>query len=421
MNALVPPPPPAPEPKEPSILHTRLVPMLACGAVALVGFISRRPDQWFAPQFWGEDGKIFFFEAATEGWSSWLKPAVGCLYLAPRTIACLAAPLPWEYLPIVYGMAAALLAAAVVTRIAFADLPRLPRLLGALTLLVIPHSGEVFLNITNVHWILGALAGVNLLEAEPRTRGAAWRRTAEVTFAGLSGPLSLIFSPFALAWIWRQRRERLCRPVAVAWIFVIVVQAALWLTSSRNSTADPTIFANAAMWLVPGYAATLFVGQWVDYTPVLGWAVTAIMLGIFGGLFLDSSNPQRGRAVMLLVLAMAVLAAGRVTSGVWANPFGYGGRYAYLPFVFTLWALLFLADGSRRTVFRLAALALVTCAAVSAFSAWQARPLPQYEWTQQVRQARAGQRIVFIVPPNWTFPVPGAPENVGPRDNGEPR
>ena len=75
--------------QQPAQERIGVVAKVAITMLALLGFISRRPDMWTTPQFWAEDGTDFFLDAATTGWSSWFKPYAGYLNFSSRTIACL--------------------------------------------------------------------------------------------------------------------------------------------------------------------------------------------------------------------------------------------------------------------------------------------------------------------------------------------
>lgn len=395
--------------------------MSAVAFAALAGFISRRPDQWFAPQFWAEDAAIFFSGAVALGGEAIFTPAVGYLHLGPRLIAALASWAPWEYQPAAYALLAGVAAAAVAVRVAFGRMPPLARAVGAAALVAAPHSGEVFLNVTNLNWILGALLAVNLLEPAPVHRAEAARRTAEVALAGLSGPMAVCLAPFVLLWMWRERAVRTAWPVGAAWGVASAIQAWLWLASTRASTAAPEALVEAWWWLLPRYAAAVFVGRLAPYTDALGGVAAGLAAAVFATLLLERANPHRGRALLMLIGAAGLLAAGYIGGGAWGNPHGPGARYTYVPVVLAIWALAWLAAGAQRPGGRIAAAVLLSCALASGLSGWQARPLSQFNWAQQVREARAGQREWLYVAPNWNVKVPQRGVAPGNAEPGRPK
>lgn len=378
----------------------------ACLVASLLVFISRKPDQWLAPQFWAEDGTEFFFDAEVLGWLSCLKPYAGYLHLAPRLIACSAAQAPWEQLPAIYVLAAGVLAAAVVVRFAFARVPVLVRVLGPVAVVAAPHSGEVFLNVTNLNWFLSLLLIMNLLEPAPARTTETSRRGAEVLLAGLSGPSVVCLAPFALWWAWRSRWRREACIVLACWVLATLVQSAVLLSESRAPNAGVREVIGSLSWVPGRYAMAVFVGQWLPYHAVLGHVIAAVAVVAIGTLFLDPTNGARCQAGWLMLAASVLLVAGRFAADTWGNPLGGGARYTYVPLVLFLLAVGWLAMGARRRGPRMLALALYLAPIWAASSMWVARRQPQFEWARQVREVRAGIRSRLEVPPSHSFAVP---------------
>jgi hypothetical protein len=57
--------------------------------LCLIILFYREPDGFLNPQFWAEDGVIFFTQNLTFGLSAFWKPYAGYLHLTPRIIAYL--------------------------------------------------------------------------------------------------------------------------------------------------------------------------------------------------------------------------------------------------------------------------------------------------------------------------------------------
>src|SRR6202041_1206329 len=68
--------------------------------------ISRRPDAILTPQFWAEDGFIWYGDAYAEGLRSLLHPDSGYLQSLPRFIALAVQPLPLLWAPVVFNTVA---------------------------------------------------------------------------------------------------------------------------------------------------------------------------------------------------------------------------------------------------------------------------------------------------------------------------
>jgi hypothetical protein len=72
------------------------------GVLALV-IVARRPDSVLRPQFWAEDGSVFFYEQLTLGfWVALRRLHGGLPYLAARLVAALGSVAPTAATPLVY-------------------------------------------------------------------------------------------------------------------------------------------------------------------------------------------------------------------------------------------------------------------------------------------------------------------------------
>ena len=80
--------------------------------VATAIYFIRMPGVFINPQFWGEDGGLFFAQSLTDGWISVLYPGAGYLTLITRAIANLARYFGAMSAPAIYNYAAAAIALA---------------------------------------------------------------------------------------------------------------------------------------------------------------------------------------------------------------------------------------------------------------------------------------------------------------------
>lgn len=219
------------------------------GALLAAILLLRSPESLLYPQFWAEDGTVFFQDAFNDGfWSTILQPVSGYLHTFPRLVAGLSLLFPMERAPLVFNLAAF---ATQLLPALYLLSPRLARHLpsfsaraaAALLYTAIPASYETHVNLTNSHWYL-ALTAVCILMADP----AADRRirTAEVFLAALfslTGPFSVLFLPLVAARLpgiaggARALRSRLV-PVVIA--AGGLVQLGCAAASARISAAAPS-------------------------------------------------------------------------------------------------------------------------------------------------------------------------------------
>jgi len=133
--------------------------------------VSRRPDAVLHPQFWAEDGRVFFQEAYNlGGWHSLFRPYAGYFHTVPRLGAWLALILPLAMAPLILNLIAIAIQALPVNLLLFSRSSAWGslryRALLACIYLVLPNMREIGANIANSLSLL-ALSGFILLVASP--------------------------------------------------------------------------------------------------------------------------------------------------------------------------------------------------------------------------------------------------------------
>ncbi len=198
-----------------------LSPVLRVAAVVVgcLAMLTRRPDAVMLPQFWAEDGALWYPNAYNMGR---LRPLVvpdgGYLQSFDRLVADVAVSFPLIYGPLI--MTAFALAAQVLP-LALLFSGRLDRLipddrvklLAAALYVGVPYSSELHLNVTQAQWHLALAAALVALAATPAT--GAWRAfdVGLVALSGLTGPMCLALAP-VVAVRWLVTRER--------WVLVLL-------------------------------------------------------------------------------------------------------------------------------------------------------------------------------------------------------
>ena len=138
----------------------------------IITLFIRKTDAFTNPQFWNEDGVIFFLQQYNDGASALLQEYAGYLHLVPRLIALVADILiPYASIPAFYNYASLLITLIVVMSIFSPRFPMKNKILIALSISLIPHyANEVFLNVTNLQWILSIMIIIMLFKEEPAAR-----------------------------------------------------------------------------------------------------------------------------------------------------------------------------------------------------------------------------------------------------------
>jgi hypothetical protein len=376
----------------------------AAGAVLLLLFL-RRPESFLHPQLFAEDGPIFYLEADRNPWGSIFTPYAGYLHLAARLVATLCSWLDPLWIPAAYfsvsvGAVLGLVLALFSRRV---GLPH-PALL-ALGIVLVPHSGEVFDNLTNLQWIT-ALGLIVLLLARDPERPAHWLVDfAYAAVISLSGVFSVLLAPLFAA------RAAVRRTPAAAGIACLVgagaaVQAyqILHYMLPQAASATTPLLALATfghrVWL-----SLLSPPALSDAAPLWVRAgAGAAGLALLTALCLGARPARLARALIaasLLLLVAAAIYRFRGTISMLASV-RCGDRYFFVPKVCVLWILvLHLRPASALRWLSgalLAALLLNTCLAFR-FERWK-----DYDWPYWAGRIATERRVVVpINPEGFTF------------------
>jgi hypothetical protein len=192
-------------------VSTAQLALLALAAFVLA--VSRRPDALFNPQFFAEDGAVWYAQAHNLGALQPLfTPYGGYLQALPRLTAALTQAFPLRLAPLVMNALAILVriapAVLVVSRRFQPVLPSLgARFLVAFLYLGLPDSSETLANISNAQWYLALLAFAVLVTPPPGGWPGRGLDVLVVLLSGLSGPFALVLAPVAAAWWWAKRQD----------------------------------------------------------------------------------------------------------------------------------------------------------------------------------------------------------------------
>jgi hypothetical protein len=370
-------------------------------AVAMLVLYLRKPDALASPQFWAEDGTIFFKDAFELGLRSLAMPYNGYFHLASRLIALLLSPVPTALAPAAYAWAAAALTLGICA-LALSDrvpLPRTQRTVFALAIVAAPVRPEIYLTLCNSQWVLALALVLVAIWRPPGTLAGRFADRALVLAAGLSGVYSLLFAPL---YLWRVFRER-TQHAAV--LLGLVLACSAVQTSHLSTTRVP----GEARWNNPDFVRA--PAKWLLFTfggPVhelqFGWPFTVLAAACLILLYfalcraaLCRRDAQLGALVIASMLPLlSAIWAHRVSPLAVTN----SGRYVYLPTVLLLWSLAALLP-SR------AAMAALVAALVSFVYVLRDRPpMTDYRWREASRCIDAGGPCVIpINPPGWTMSI----------------
>lgn len=365
--------------------------LLVAAAVALI-LVWRCFDALMQPEFWAEDGTVFW-KTAYDGQLAWSEPYAGYLHIIPRTIAWLTQAFPITLHPLVFAWSSIAVAAWAAYVISMQRL-RYAWLLG-LTVALLPYI-EVLANITNIQWTTGCA----LLVIAIAPQISLSRHTA--VFAGLAsltGPFAIFAAPVAAINALRTRTRASFLMAGIIGLGAMVQLLVLLTTDTPGGSTGET----------PGIVQNLL-----------------ILSGGTIGRLAEGENMPRLRMVLVLVASMAFAfyrekdarfdraLAAFMFFGIWASvslKFGSGinqlastysgDRYFHI-LAFAL-ALYFLVTPHRRDL----TIAFVAVFIAGAYQhAWKKPALDIQTWRQMAPAALTGELLAIPTNPSWWTHVP---------------
>jgi hypothetical protein len=209
---------------------------LAVASAILTVMVLRRPDALLNPQFWAEDGSVYFSQALVSGPASVFWPHAGCLWILPRVVALAVTLLPILWAPFAFNLIALTADAACCALFSLPAYRHLVRSdwlrVGSCVLFAatISAGGELIGTLTNMPWYL-ALAAVGAVAlrsesvAEMRGRKIVWI-AGGAALCAISSPVVAAAAPLALWQAHRAIRRRNWKtlPIPAALLGGILIQ-----------------------------------------------------------------------------------------------------------------------------------------------------------------------------------------------------
>jgi hypothetical protein len=386
--------------------------------LALVFF--RRPDSLLVPQFFGEDGTVFFKTALLSPFSL-NTPHGGFLQLIPRLAAELFMALPYAWQPLFYNLTGYACVAFVAASILSPrlDLPCKPLL--ALCLALAPQDGAVFANLAHLQFVLAPLLPVLLLYERPKTRLQATFDVCVALAVGLTGPFILCFAPFALYRTLAGPRDKISALMLFAYGVPLCAQGyfllqLLWSQAGGlRPRQDPDIWYEA---LARGVSAAHLVFKKSK--------ITGIVLSLAFYVFVAYSalslpDFKRRRAALISVgLGFVIMAVGYYAHRDDPLLLLRTKDCCFYPLrVFMLWVLVLTFAEHQPPLRRLAVLCLALWGAMALYHSCYAQPRVFFDnnWSYHARKIDYGIPVFLPMAPNNLGGVllperPGVPATV---------
>ena len=386
--------------------------------IAVAILFVRKTDSFMHPQFWAEDGAVFFQDQVNQGASAIIKPYAGYLHLVPRLIALVAdAFFLYSTAPAVYNYLSLLVMLVAIFNIYSPRFIMDNKHLLSLSIVLVPHfSNEVFMNATNVNWILAILLLVVLLKETPDMRfgNVGWQvlfDAVAMVCCGFSGPFILFLTPF---FVWRffirKSRYNLC--LAAMAVLIAATQAVflsrenLLVARALQTSAPFDVFCRVAGQRLFG---NLFLGSTLPYdlNPYLlcGCGVLVVVSFVCHAM---KCGKRRQIFVFLAFSAMIMLATVlkfKPFLGKLLSPEN-GSRYFYLSYVMFTWALILCLNKQGKPESRMVGFLLGAILLSSLTSGFHSQPFKDFNWDQSSHLIMKNQNVIIpINPSGWCVNV----------------
>jgi hypothetical protein len=390
--------------------------LLACFAIAVALIVLRDPTRFTQPQFWAEDGKVFFAQAYNGGWlHSLTLPVSGYLCTLPRLGAGAAMLVPLRWAPLMMALVGLLFQALPVPILLSARCrnwaPLSFRLLFAFVYVAIPDARDVHIVCTNTLWHLALVQVLLAFSAAPRSWFSRICEVAVFALASVSGPFALLVIPLLLIFWWVRRQHWSLVILSVVVAGSVIQGAVLRHYAAQRS---PRFLGATLARFTRIVGGDIFLGTVrgsFPYGYYESLLVCAISLLIGLALIVYCWRGARAEVRLFFLFCFAVLAASLRSPIVpptqlplWQAILGTPSlRYWYFPSLVFLWALLWCACYARSRGFRVIGALFTVLLIQGVIRDWHIPPLKDFHFPEYAAQFEAA-------PPGTTMRIPLNPD-----------
>lgn len=388
--------------------------------IAAAAIVSRRPDAILNPQFFGEDGPVWFGQAYSFGWfSSLLHSQNGYFQTLPRLAAAIALLVPLRFAPLVMNLIGITFQVLPVTVLLSSRCakwaPLSVRGFMAVLYIALPNSMELNVTVEEGQWHLALLACMLVLSEVPR--GFWWRifDVCILALSGVSGPFCLMLLPVAIIFWWLRRALWRLVPIAI-----LVGTSAIQLSAIiQNSAATrPKVGLGAT----PELFVRLLGGQ-VYLGALLGQhsapahrnlIALAVLMVLCSALIAYCFIKARLEIRLFILFAALVFVASlkspmvSLTVPQWQVLRDASGiRYFFFPMLAFVWVLVWSAKVSGLKGARIAGAVGIACMIIGIARDWEYPPYTDFHFQQLAKEFDNAPPGTFmsipIYPPGWAL------------------
>ncbi|MGD1046505.1 MAG: hypothetical protein ABR936_14445 [Bacteroidota bacterium] len=385
--------------------------------IAILILIVRKSDSLFNPQLWAEDGVVFFAQQYEFGASSIFTAYADYIHIVPRLIAVFADSFfSYANIPAVYNYTSLFITILVIAH-CFSPRLQLPfKPLLALSIVLVPQAlNEVFLNITNLQWILCILLVLTLLKDAPNIKYGNYTLQVIsdfiiIIFAGLTGPFLIVIFPF-FAWKLFRIKKAYGYTLLMTALCIVFIQL-FYMIPNVEIVQEGSMF-NLDIY-ISIFGRKLFGGLFFGRSMMKSNAllISSSALAFFTILLYLSykKSPENMQIlkIVLMFLSISVIILGVAIARYNFSPFvmtiSSGCRYFYVPYVMVAWSLVLCINqhGIWKNIFVITALILIPYSSI--LIGFQTR-MTDYNW--KYHSSLIGTKSVVTIPinPHWSITI----------------
>jgi hypothetical protein len=377
---------------------------------AFVAIFSRLPGALLHPQFFAEDGWVWYQQAYNLHWLPSLGTAqAGYMQTLPRLGAGVSLLFPMRWAPLIMNLAGTVIQVLPVTALLSRRCapwgPLSARILMAALYIAIPDAPEIHVVLTNAMWHLAVLQALLAFSVPP----LSWRgRVSDLTLfciGGISGPFCILLLPLIAAYWWF-RRQRWTLVVLGVTFLCVVIQVVTILHAVKRPGAPLGVTPLRLLRIVGG---SIFIDSMVG-TGGPNLPIPFLVLGAIGGLAIlfwgwrSAPLPVRLYFVFALLVLMASLRDPLLLPGstprweILANATGI--RYWFFSSLMFLWSAVWCVWQGRTRLARYAGMCVLLLMMIGVVRKWTYPPWPESHFATEVERfqtLKPGEHMLFPI------------------------
>ena len=306
----------------------------------------RRTELLNNPQFWAEDGTVWYQTAYNEGvWASIIQPVAGYFQTISKLTAAIALNFDLVYAPLIYNVSALAIRAGLVAFFLsrrFSSISILYRLAICIFAVLMPDLEEIHANVTNNQWYLSLYLLLVVVAPRAESCFAKIHDFLAIIICGLSGPFIIFMMPVIVikAFVDYRNGEHLNKLMLSCLVIVCLIQGGSLLLTISGARFSPELGFSLPLLLklltTRIFLAILATPVWSaflwEHSPVC-IIVGTMCLGAVIYAFAYSNSMLRYAIIFGIVMAAAALKKPMVPNDVLAWPALQiaAGRYFVVP------------------------------------------------------------------------------------------